>query len=456
MIRNERQYRITKARIEEFERALADFSSRTGTDAEEKLWINVQHALVKARIALGLTHKELADRLGLKEQQIQRYEATDYAGASLERIQQIMKALGLKLSSGVFLPVAAATLSEVFKNTKAVGLPREFVQERILPDRLRSTLRAGFSVDDKETEMWAIEAASRVGRVFNWPTENILAGAPLSMRDDVLAEARFKVPARTDQQFFAAYTVYAHYLALILLQCTPHIKSSPEIPIDADVLRAAVSDAQGRITLDSVLAYCWDRLGIPVLPLSDSGAFHGACWRLKGRNVIVLKQRTSSYARWIIDLLHEIWHLGNRPVNEDVAVVEPEVIAKDAPSDFIDEEAEATDFAGEVALGGRAEELAEECVRVAHGKLEWLKNAVVSVAKEQNVAVDLLANYMAYRLSLQGENWWGAAQNLQPHKDDPWRIARDFAIIRANFENVNPIDKELLLQALSEPSGYGG
>ena len=42
--------------------------------------------LIKARIAKGLSQKELAERLGLKEQQIQRYEATEYAQASLTRI----------------------------------------------------------------------------------------------------------------------------------------------------------------------------------------------------------------------------------------------------------------------------------------------------------------------------------------------------------------------------------
>ena len=35
-------------------------------------------ALVKARIALRLSQKDLADRLGMKEQRIQRYESTDY------------------------------------------------------------------------------------------------------------------------------------------------------------------------------------------------------------------------------------------------------------------------------------------------------------------------------------------------------------------------------------------
>ncbi len=52
-------------------------------------------ALIKARIAQGLSQKDLADRLKLKEQQIQRYEATDYASASLNRIKEVVNALGI-------------------------------------------------------------------------------------------------------------------------------------------------------------------------------------------------------------------------------------------------------------------------------------------------------------------------------------------------------------------------
>jgi HTH-type transcriptional regulator / antitoxin HipB len=34
--------------------------------------------LIKARIASGLTQKDLAERIGVQEQQIQRYEANHY------------------------------------------------------------------------------------------------------------------------------------------------------------------------------------------------------------------------------------------------------------------------------------------------------------------------------------------------------------------------------------------
>jgi len=54
-------------------------------------------ALIQARIAAGLTQKQLAERLGLKEQQIQRYEATGYASASLKRVSAVINALGLQV-----------------------------------------------------------------------------------------------------------------------------------------------------------------------------------------------------------------------------------------------------------------------------------------------------------------------------------------------------------------------
>ena len=49
--------------------------------------------LIEARISQGLSQKDLAERVGLKEQQIQRYEATDYASASLSRIREVASAL---------------------------------------------------------------------------------------------------------------------------------------------------------------------------------------------------------------------------------------------------------------------------------------------------------------------------------------------------------------------------
>ncbi len=53
--------------------------------------------LVAARIANGWTQREFADRLGMKEQQVQRYEKDRYASASFARLVEISKALGVHL-----------------------------------------------------------------------------------------------------------------------------------------------------------------------------------------------------------------------------------------------------------------------------------------------------------------------------------------------------------------------
>ena len=53
-------------------------------------------ALIKARIATGLTQKDLAQRLGLRERQVRRYEADDYEGVRFERLRQVAAVLGVR------------------------------------------------------------------------------------------------------------------------------------------------------------------------------------------------------------------------------------------------------------------------------------------------------------------------------------------------------------------------
>jgi ribosome-binding protein aMBF1 (putative translation factor) len=49
--------------------------------------------LIKARIAAGMSQASLAKSLRLKPQQIQRYEASKYASASLSRVLEVARVL---------------------------------------------------------------------------------------------------------------------------------------------------------------------------------------------------------------------------------------------------------------------------------------------------------------------------------------------------------------------------
>jgi len=59
------------------------------------------HLLIALRIARGMTQKELANRLGIKDSQISRDERNEYHGITLDRANKILEALGTQISSTV-------------------------------------------------------------------------------------------------------------------------------------------------------------------------------------------------------------------------------------------------------------------------------------------------------------------------------------------------------------------
>lgn len=78
--------------------------------------------LVKARIARGYTQKELAERLNIKPQQIQKYEINGYSSASWKRILEVTDALGLDFEAQV-------PLKEGSKDQVVAGM---FITNRVL------------------------------------------------------------------------------------------------------------------------------------------------------------------------------------------------------------------------------------------------------------------------------------------------------------------------------------
>jgi hypothetical protein len=140
MISNEREYRLIKARAAGLETALASIDTdlagehpllqqamrqgmanlllefrediaeyealRDGRAALLRFDTlpDLGQALIRARVAQGLTQQALADRLGLKPQQIQRYEATRYASARLTRLQSVAEALGVTFRVEAVIP----------------------------------------------------------------------------------------------------------------------------------------------------------------------------------------------------------------------------------------------------------------------------------------------------------------------------------------------------------------
>jgi DNA-binding XRE family transcriptional regulator len=142
MIQNELQYKVTQTQIEKFTEALAALETEqkdvapwkinlqrdamTSTleelqeDVQEyellkagKRDISVVHslddlpkALIRARIAQGLTQGTLAERLGVTEQEVLTNETTLYTNSSLQHLKQVAEVLKVEIEGKVHLLVS--------------------------------------------------------------------------------------------------------------------------------------------------------------------------------------------------------------------------------------------------------------------------------------------------------------------------------------------------------------
>lgn len=98
-LKQQLQYAVLKSRIEELNLEIDEYDHLTSTNlASLEIKTNdLQKAIVSFRIASGLTQKDLADKLEIQEQQIQRYEQNDYLTASFERIIQVLQTLEVEV-----------------------------------------------------------------------------------------------------------------------------------------------------------------------------------------------------------------------------------------------------------------------------------------------------------------------------------------------------------------------
>lgn len=69
------------------------------------------HMLVALRIALGLTQRELAERLSVHESQVSRDERNEYHGITVERVSRILDALAVRLTSRFEEPIVPGSNS---------------------------------------------------------------------------------------------------------------------------------------------------------------------------------------------------------------------------------------------------------------------------------------------------------------------------------------------------------
>lgn len=154
MIINDRQYKITKEQAQKLQAAIDSFDPTlekknidarllkaekdallsqidslkeemreyeelvAGTESISELCelADLPKLLIKARISQGLSQTDLAHKLAMKPQQIQRYESEEYASANIARLLEVANSLGITVAKSASIALHRNEMQEPWKN----------------------------------------------------------------------------------------------------------------------------------------------------------------------------------------------------------------------------------------------------------------------------------------------------------------------------------------------------
>jgi HTH-type transcriptional regulator / antitoxin HipB len=130
MIQNEHQYKVTQGEINKLQQVIATLLQENIQPRQlapirnsfqtqiERMQAQIQEyddlkagkveitmgaiedlpkVLIQKRISMGMTQKELAAKLGIKEQMVQRYEANGYESIGFQRLTEVWNALSASM-----------------------------------------------------------------------------------------------------------------------------------------------------------------------------------------------------------------------------------------------------------------------------------------------------------------------------------------------------------------------
>lgn len=231
-------------------------------------------------------------------------------------------------------------MTTLYERLSGIGFPEKFVQEKALPDWWDEEFEA--------EPMAVVEAAAYVSRRLNLDIASLLQpeAAPAFTQS---CNAKFKTQQGTDpKQLKVAQCMAARVAEMVAYACVPECKPLPTSALD---VRNEIFKTYNFVNLEGLLEFCWN-YGIPVVhfdefpPSKGVRKFHGMVGCFYNRPVIVISLKSSSPARLLFILAHELGHIIKGHV-KGASIVDQEI----EPESVDIEEIEANEFAVELLLG---------------------------------------------------------------------------------------------------------
>lgn len=435
MIRNEKQYAVTRSWIRDFEHSVSVLDEKLRCNSDPIVELerdglrgqlgdlkgemkeyellrsgnagavqcdleDLPGTLVRRRISLGLSERDVAERVGLSERDVQEYERTGYGGASYDTLMGILSALPDGSGGDEVTRWTAADFEGALDRLSRVGLDGKFLARHVLYEPA-AALGGGMREHSKPKLLARLEA------LFGWTSRQVLGGEQLSFEP-----AAHPRGCAADQGHL--HVAYAMGMARILGKAAPRRAASggPASPgILLESMAGSIAECQAELPRDggrgaprgsaagraclpsfALLVKCaWDS-GIPVLRLG-SLAFRSACFRGDGPAVVVLSGNRTDETGLMLDLLRGVYRAGagGECVHTGRAPGRVRYTAAD-------------EFAYAVLLGGDADRMFRECLSLCAERgggpdcPPVLGESVARVARRSGVRPDSLARYVMHRL----------------------------------------------------------
>jgi len=307
-----------KAQVKEYEDLKSGFVTGLKATSLEEL----PTVLIKARIAKGLSQRQLANALGVKEQQIQRYESSDYTSVSLRRLVRVAEALGLNTSE-----VAEVTASS--DEEASVG------KEELIG--------SNFPVEEMYRRGWFEDFTGSLGTALANSDELVSQFLERAMphRQPALLRGRANFGPRMNQYALLAWQCRVLILGKRHLQ--KKARTYAQNTITRDWLKNLAKESRFEDGPRRAMEYL-ARSGIPLVvePYLSQTYLDGAALLLPaGRPVIGLTLRYDRLDNFWFVLFHELAHVVKHLRKDRL-----EAIFDDLDSDRDDLENKADEFAG--------------------------------------------------------------------------------------------------------------
>jgi HTH-type transcriptional regulator / antitoxin HigA len=289
---------IAKAQITSYELKLSDLIQQVKIFDKKRIGIDANFPfssiselgehLIGCRVARGWTQRQLADVLGVKEQQIQRYERDRYATISLSRLNTVSEALGIKISGLLEASPQDTDPTSDFSDSLDPSL------YPISEMNSRGWLGNSFNL----RQMSLAQKKDALARFF----------APFDFKEASMALHKKTIGSRTPQAQAALIAWQARILWLASQKkgdCRPFTK------LDPDILRNLVQLSRRNDGPQAAIDYLLNH-GVIVIcePHLPKTKLDGAAMTLDGRyaviGITVRHDRIDNF--WFV-LLHELGHV---------------------------------------------------------------------------------------------------------------------------------------------------